>query len=158
MLVNAFIVAYLVFALFWDAPETNLIDRKLKAALRNTIVRLGLSYRWNMYSGPFKQIVELEARLRQADGTIEVVPLPSRYEFRRYAFMLARQRSERLYQCLADYLASRLPPSVRHPTEIVIVRRVANPPARIGGWWRGRFDVERAPAFQESIVARRALS
>lgn len=157
MLADAFIAAFLLFALFWDAPEANLIDRKLKASLRRLVIRLGLSYRWNMYSGPFKEIVELEARLRHADGSCELVPLPPRYEFRRYAFMLARQRSERLFQGLADYLASRLPPHVRRPTEIIIVRRVAKPPSRSGGW-RGRFDVSPAPAFRETIVARRPVA
>ena len=156
MLADVFIVLFLLFALFWDSSESTLIDRKLKAALRPLMIRLGISYRWNMYAGPFEQLVELEACARYDDGSIEVVPLPPRYEFRRYVFNLARQQSERGYQGLADYLASRLPAGAPRPVEIVIVRRVAKSPARIGGW-RGRFDVSRPPKFYESVVARRAV-
>jgi hypothetical protein len=154
-LADPFIVAYLVFAVFWDAPEANLVHRRVRATLRRVVTGLGLGHRWNMYAGPFTHIIELEARALHPDGAVERIALPARYEFRRYGFMLARQQDERLYQGLADYVAARLCAHVRRPTELVIVRRVAATPARVGGW-RGRFAVA-PPVFRETIVARRTL-
>ena len=75
ILPDIFIAIYLLFAVFWDSPGSNLIERRLKSILRPFITGMGLSYRWNMYSGPFTDIIELEARARYADGTTAVISL-----------------------------------------------------------------------------------
>ncbi len=153
---NAVIVGYLLFAFFWDSPESNLIERKLKLMLRPLVTGLGLSYRWNMYAGPFTHIIEITAHARYEDETTEVVALPSRYEFRRYSFMLARQRRDELYQAFALYIEYWLATNDRRPLEITLVRRTAKTPKRLGGIW-GRFDIERDPKFHEIVVAKRIL-
>src|SRR4051794_11982372 len=156
LLVNGFILIYMLFALFWDSPESNLIEKKLKSVLRPFVIRLGLSYRWNMYSGPFTHIVEVQARATYDDGTTEVVALPRRYEFRRYCFMLGRQRRSDLYEAFGAYVECWLARQNRYPAAITIVRQVVETPVRLGGL-RGRFDVTPLPNFRESVVARRVL-
>jgi len=153
---NVFIVLYLLFALFWDSPDSTLIGSNLKSMLRLFVTRLGLAHRWIMYSGPFTHIVEIEARARYGDGTTEVVELPPRYEFRRYCFMLGRQRRDDLFQGFASFVESWLARQNLCPTEISIVRRTAKVPVRLGGLW-GRFDVRTAPEFREAILAKRIL-
>jgi hypothetical protein len=151
ILPDIFIAIYLLFAVFWDSPGSNLIERRLKSTLRPFITRMGLSYRWNMYSGPFTDIIELEARARYADGTIAVISLPPRYEFRRYSFMLVRQQRDDLYRAFARYLESWLAKQDRHPVAITLVRGTAKTPVRFGGLG-GRFDLESAPKFREFVV------
>src|SRR5215468_6523386 len=141
LLVNGFILIYVLFAVFWDSTESSLTERKLKAMLRPFITRFGLSYRWNMYSGPYTHIVEIQARATYRDGTTEVVTLPRRYEFRRYGFMLARQRRNDLYEAFGSYIKDWLARQDRHPLAIEILRRVVETPVRIGGP-TGRFDVD----------------
>jgi hypothetical protein len=145
-----------LFAAFWDSPESNLLERRLRLLLRNVVLRCGLSYRWNMYTGPFAEILEIDARAAYSDGSTESLPLPPRYEFRRFAFMLAHQRRGDFYQAFADYLARQLPRTAEGAVELMIVLRTATAPRRTG--LRGRFDLNPGPAFHESVVARKTLS
>jgi hypothetical protein len=140
---------------FWDSPESNLVDRRLRSLVRGAVIKLGLSYRWNMYTGPFAEIIEIDARVSYEDGSTKSVALPSRYEFRRYAFMLGHQGRDYLYRALADYLVRQLPETGSRPLELAIVRRVASAPYRTAFW--GRFNIDATPSFRESIVARRRL-
>jgi len=153
---DTFIVLYLLFALFWDSPDPNLIAQKLKSRLRPWVIRAGLSHRWTMYSGPFSHTVEIETRVRYSDGKTEVVELPSRYEFRRYCFMLARQRDRRLFESFARTVESRLVHLDRDPVEITVVRRIAEIPKRTGGFW-GHFDVSSGLQFREEVLVKRLL-
>jgi hypothetical protein len=107
-----------------------------------------------MYTGPFAEIVEVDARLSYEDGRTERMALPARYEFRRYAFMLGHQRRGDLYQAFAEYLVTQLPPS-SDAIELVVVRRVCKSPARTGFW--GRFDIDTDCVFLDTVVARRRL-
>lgn len=156
LLSNVFIVIYLVFALFWDSRDSTLIGHTLRSMVRPFVVHSGLSYRWNMYSGPFTHLLEIEVRVRYRDGTTMVIALPPRYEFRRYCFMLGRERNPFQFEVFADYTESRLVRNASQAIEIAVVRRSATVPLRPCGFW-GHFDVGTGPQFDETVVHKRLL-
>jgi hypothetical protein len=150
--INIFIGCYLLFALFWDSPEINLVHKALRSRAAFLIRIAGLTHSWNMYKGPFLTITRLETRVRYADNTIEVFAPPKRYEFRRYYFMIGVRTSVALYNRHLRWVQLRLRDDPRKIEEIQIVRQGWKAPVRRGGV-RGRFEVAAQQQCREAVVA-----
>jgi len=151
VLINIFIGAYLVFAVFWDSPEINLIHKRVKSKLASWVHDCGLGYAWSMYVGPFVTITRLQTRIIYADNTTEIVTLPPRFEFRRFYFMLGVRGSPVIVEDFLQYVRKQLRDAPRQVDCIEIVKKVWKSPTRVGGFW-GRFEISQDEC-RETVVA-----
>lgn len=155
VLPNIFIVCYLLFAIFWNAPEINLLHESVRSHAHEVIALLGLDHAWDMYSGPFGSFNRLQIRVTFRDNSSHMVSPWGRYEFRRYSFMIGNRSCPELceiYLQAAHRLLSRSPQHLpKEVARIEVIRQSGKCPIRVGGV-RGAFDPG-TETCRETVVA-----
>jgi len=147
-----FIAGYLIFALFWDAQESSLIHRLLRAHLAFLVRNSGLDYAWSMYTGPFVAVSRLITRATFSDGTVAILPPPERYEFRRFYFMIGNRSLQPLFQKYLGVIEKRARVTAKEIVRIELVKQVWRAPVRRAGFW-GTFEVPDTKDHRQTVVA-----
>ncbi len=151
-LADFFIVVYLVFALFWDAHESSVVRRLLRAHAASLVRIFGLDHAWNMYTGPFVTMSRLMTRVTFADGTVAILPPYRRYEFRRFYFMIGNRNLPALFTKYLRVIKERAGTSSQQVVSIELVKQVWKAPIRRGGFW-GTFEVPELKDCRQTVVA-----
>ena len=148
---NLFIICYLLFAIFWNAPEINLLHKALRLRIREVIDIAGIGHAWDMYVGSSTSFNQIQIRVTYTDSTSEILAPWRRYEFRRYCFMISNRSSPILFNTYIRIVQKRLVNSPNEIARIEIIKRTWKYPVRVGGVW-GKFEVG-GQGCQETVVA-----
>jgi hypothetical protein len=148
---NVFIVCYLLFAIFWNAPEINLLHKAVRSRVRAFIDFAGLGHAWDMYVGSSRSFNQIQVRVTYTDSTSETLAWWRRYEFRRYGFMIGNRSSPVLFNTYLRFVQNQLTESTKEILRVEVIKRTWKYPIRVGGVW-GKFEI-REGGCQETLVA-----
>jgi hypothetical protein len=142
LLLSGLLVYTLAGVLLWNMPASELRSAALPF-VRPWVMALGIDQRWTLFSpNPRGLSILVEARLRFADGSVEVVHPPlggpllgqyRGYRWKKWSERIRRDSSEALWPGAARHYAAAYRDDPRGLVEVTLVRRWSKTPPPASG-------------------------
>ncbi len=122
-MLSSFLVATLCAVVLWNLPKSEL--REVTAPLVEPVVNLtGLDQRWNLFApNPPRMTYETVARIEYADGGLVLWQPPRNDRWRKWLGAIRSERSRRLWEPTAAWIAEHHDRGGRRPVRVELVLR-----------------------------------
>ena len=130
--ISVFIAVTVASLVFWNLPDSEIRDRSMRV-VRPYVLATGLSQNWGVFApDPRRDVLELFARVRFADGSEETLGVPRGnrvfgsywdYRWRKWAEWTRTDSRDFLWQPAAIWFARRARATGSEPVEVTLVRR-----------------------------------
>ena len=130
--ISVFVLVTVLCLVFWNLPDSELKAQSSRV-VRPYILATGLNQNWGVFApDPRRQVIDLVARVRYADGTEATIEYPRGgrligtywdYRWRKWYEAVRQNRGEHLWPAAAAWFAQRERAEGRRPVRVTLVRR-----------------------------------